>query len=172
MVMVIEGNLTFEFEEGWLAVKYDEWAFYRNQFQKICGGSNGVDILAVSPGRECTYLIEIKDYRVFPRKKAIDLADEVASKVRDTLAGLVAARVNANDHDEKDFARNSLKTEKLRVVVHLESPNQTKKLFQNTVIEPLDVKQKLKKLLKAVDPHPLVGNRAFINDRGYLQVTE
>ena len=32
--------------------------------------------------------MEVKDYRANRRTKAIDLADEIALKVRDTLAGL------------------------------------------------------------------------------------
>ena len=43
-----------------------------------------------------TCLIEVKDYRFHPRTKPIPLCDEVALKVRDTLAGLAAARVNVN----------------------------------------------------------------------------
>ena len=37
----IEGNLKFIFQES--AVQYDEWSFYRNQFQLIAGGVKAVD---------------------------------------------------------------------------------------------------------------------------------
>ena len=39
------------------------------------------------------------------RTKVIDLANKVALKVRDTLAGLVAVRCRANDSIEKSNAR-------------------------------------------------------------------
>ena len=33
-----EGELTFDFpDEGSDVAKYDEWSFFRNQFQKVCG---------------------------------------------------------------------------------------------------------------------------------------
>ena len=132
MPPITEGRLTFGFPDGWRAAKFDEWSFYRNQFQKVgnvsiscsdqkcegelrcvkCGktrvaGIKAIDILAVETGSQC-WLIEIKDYRREPRTKTIDLADEVALKVRDTLAALVAAQVNANDADEKAMAGGSI----------------------------------------------------------------
>ena len=34
MTCLTEGNLQFQFPEGYDAVHYDEWAFYRNQFSR------------------------------------------------------------------------------------------------------------------------------------------
>ncbi|MFO1416251.1 MAG: hypothetical protein U1F28_03705 [Acinetobacter sp.] len=98
---IIEGQLTFSFTEP-NATKYDEWSFYRNQFNAVCGGTKAVDLLYLE--QQNFWLIEIKDYRQHTRTKTIDLADEIALKVRDTLAGLVAAQVNANEQIERDFA--------------------------------------------------------------------
>ena len=53
-----------------------------------------MDILAQDPAATL-WLLEIKDYRRSPRTKAIGLADEVALKVRDSLALLVAAAMSA-----------------------------------------------------------------------------
>ena len=85
--VIIEGQLKFTFAENCHASKYDEWSFYRNQFQNICGGSKAVDILCLS--QHTIWLIEIKDFRVHRRTKSEDIGDEIAIKVRDTLAGLV-----------------------------------------------------------------------------------
>lgn len=41
---IIEGQLTFSFTEP-NATKYDEWSFYRNQFNAVCGGTKAVDLL-------------------------------------------------------------------------------------------------------------------------------
>ena len=71
-------------------------------------------ISSLSPGSVC-WLIEIKDYRLTRQTKTIDLAEELAEKARDTLAGLVAARINANIDDERDQARAALKCCGLRV---------------------------------------------------------
>ena len=85
MTEIEEGDLKFTFPDHCEAHKYDEWAFYRNQFQSVAGGSKAVDIVCVSG--DTAWLIEIKDYRRHPRTKVIDIDDELARKVRDTLAG-------------------------------------------------------------------------------------
>ena len=41
---IIEGQLTFSFTEP-NATKYDEWSFYRNQFNAVCGGTIAVGLL-------------------------------------------------------------------------------------------------------------------------------
>ena len=85
----------------------------------------------------------------------MDLGEEVALKVRETLAGLVAARGNANDPAERQFADAALKKKTFRVVLHLEQPRKHSKLFPRA-IDPSKVKLKLKQWLKAVDAHPSV----------------
>ena len=137
---IIEGQLTFSFTEP-NATKYDEWSFYRNQFNAVCGGTKAVDLL---------YLEQQNT-----RTKTIDLADEIALKVRDTLAGLVAAQVNANEQIERDFAKEALKKKRIRVVLHLEQPIHTSRLFPRA-INPADVKLKLRQKVRAIDTHPLV----------------
>ena len=85
MTTITEGALTFSFPDGCHAGKCDGWSHYRNQFQAVAGSSKAVDILCIAG--DTSWLIEIKDYRQYPRTKAIDIADELAMKVRDTLAG-------------------------------------------------------------------------------------
>ncbi len=154
MPTIIEGSLTFAFPPNWQASKFDGWSFYRNQFQQACGGSKAIDFLAIDPG-VCLWNIEVKDYRQHPRTKTIKIDDEIAVKVRDTLAVLVAAKANANDSDEKAFAGAALLCPRLRVVLHLEQPAKHSKLHPRA-INPANVLQKLKQLIKAIDPHPLV----------------
>lgn len=149
---IIEGQLTFSFTEP-NATKYDEWSFYRNQFNAVCGGTKAVDLLYLE--QQNFWLIEIKDYRQHTRTKTIDLADEIALKVRDTLAGLVAAQVNANEQIERDFAKKALKKKRIRVVLHLEQPIHTSRLFPRA-INPAGVKLKLRQKVRAIDTHPLV----------------
>ena len=154
MPTITEQQLQFDFPNGWLASKFDQWSFYRNQFQNVCGGTKAVDLLAVEP-RVCLWSVEVKDYRQYRRTKTIDLADEIALKVRDSLSALVAARANANDTVERQMARNALGCSRLRVVLHLEQPRKHSKLFPRA-IDPAKVQQRLKQLVKAIDPHPLV----------------
>jgi hypothetical protein len=151
--VISEDLLTFTFAPGAMASKYDDWSHYRNQFNKAFGGTKAVDVVYAAP--DVAWLIEIKDYRVYPRTKAIDLADEVALKVRDTLAGLVAAKLGANDADEKAVAKTLLKKPRMRVVLHLEVPAKTSRLRKQS-IEPDKVLLKLRPLVKSIDPHPCV----------------
>jgi hypothetical protein len=67
----------------------------------------------------------------------------------------VAARANANDYNEKAMAEAALRCPQLKVVLHLEQPARHSKLFPRA-IDPAKVQQRLKQLIKAIDPHPLV----------------
>ncbi len=178
MPTIKEGALTFQFPDSWQAVKLDDWSFYRNQFIRLnsglrqpcgecgaelrcqhCGtvktqGVKAVDILA-RDAVATLWLIEVKDYRRSPRTKAIGLADEVALKVRDSLALLVAAAMSAKDPQERSFARDALKRDRLCIGLHLEQPKQHSKLFPRA-IDPADVLQKLRQLVRSIDPHPRV----------------
>ena len=149
-----EGKLRFIFFSDWQVVRYDGWSFHR-QFQNICGGAKAVDFLAVTEDNNITWLIEVKDYREHRRTKPSELPHEVACKFRDTLAGLVCARVNSNEPEERDMADLSLRTKQLRLALHLEQPLKHSKLFPKAY-QPADIQQKLKTLTKAIDPHPLV----------------
>jgi hypothetical protein len=154
MPRLTEGKLACDFPQGWIVSKYDEWAFYRNQFQSCCMGNKGMEFLAYERQDRTLWLIELKDYRRHPRTKEISLWDEVALKSRDTLAGLFAAKVDAG-HADHAFARRSLTAAKLRVVLHLEQPATHSKLFPR-IYDPADVQQKLKQLVRPIDAHPRV----------------
>jgi hypothetical protein len=151
-------GLSFDFPAKWSASKYDEWSFYRNQFGKMRGGIKAVDLVAIDPS-ETVWLIEVKDYRVHQRTKPIDLGAEVQHKVFDTLAALLPAKVNANDSTESGFARDVLRARKLRVVLHLEQPAKHS-FFRPRAINPADIEEKLKVLLKPIDAHPIVAEKA------------
>lgn len=151
--ILTEGNLTFTFHPNSMSSKYDEWSHYRNQFQKTCGASKAVDIVLAESG--IAWLIEIKDFRQHARTKTIDLSEEIAIKVRDTIAGLVSAKCEATDKDEKRCAKKLVQASKVRVVCHLEQPVKHSKL-RPRAIEPSHLVLKLRTLLKAIDPHPAV----------------
>ncbi|MBI5365466.1 MAG: hypothetical protein HZA54_00395 [Planctomycetes bacterium] len=154
MPSIAEGDLTFHFPEGWRVAKFDAWSFYRNQFQRVCGGSQAIDLLAIDAA-SCLWLIEVKDYRRHPRTKVIELPMEIAGKVRDTLAGLVAAKMYAQDAGERSMSVAALQCRRIRVILHLEQPAKPSKRFPRA-IDPAAVEQRLKQLLKAVDAHPKV----------------
>ena len=161
MIEIEEGDLKFSFLGRCEVGKYEQWSFYRNQFQSVAGGSKAVDILCLVD--DAAWLIEIKDYRQHPRTKSTDLGDEIASKVRDTLSGLAAASANANHNDERSLAQRMLAKRRWRVTLHLEQPLVKSRLRPHP-FNVTDVVMKLRSRLKAIDAHPLVLDRRDMRD--------
>jgi len=155
-VSLVEGRLSFEFKEVDFAEKYDDWEHYRNQYNSACGSSKGVDFVVLKDGE--IWLIEIKDFRQHRRTKAIDLADEIALKVRDTMAGLVSAKFLARNCGEASASNAALSCKKLRVAFHLEQPSRPSRLFRVSV-DPANLQIKLRQRLRFADPHPQVFDR-------------
>ena len=159
MRIIEEGMLVFSFSDDAIVSLYDNWSFYRNRFNNAFGGAKAVDIVLVEKQR--TWLIEIKDYRTERRTKRIELAEEVALKVRDTLAGLAAAKCNADETAEKDHAQLALARNSIGVVLHPEQAKRPSKLFPRK-FDRADVTAQLKQKIKAVDPHPKVVDSASL----------
>lgn len=148
-------RLTFEFPKEWKVSCYDSWSFYRNQFIRMWKGIKALDLLAVDPSTKTVWLIEVKDYRSHQRTKPSDLGEEFAHKVFDTLAAFLPAKLHANDDNEQRMALEVCRASKLRVVLHLEQPGKRTRL-RPQAINPVDLTQKIRQLLKPIDPHPLV----------------
>lgn len=150
-----EGALVFSFSttDGSQAIKYDNTKFYRKQFINIASGTKAVDIIFFDKTNYTTWLIEVKDYRHRQIRfiKPSELGAVIAEKVRDTLSGLVAARYNANDQNEREFSDKALKTDRLKVILFIEQPK-----YQP--INLSDLHLKLRQRLRAVDAHPRIMN--------------
>lgn len=155
MTRLVEQKLEHTFDKDWTASKYDEWPFYRNHFESSCTGNKAVDFVAMDPAGDSVWLIELKDYRVHKRTNTTPLPDEIAIKVRDTLAGLFAAAKYDPHHAHAADARRSLQAKRIRVVLHLEQPQHHSKLFGSS-FDRAGVQQKLKQLVRPIDPHPVV----------------
>lgn len=155
-------GLMFSFPQGWKTSKYDEWSFYRNQFSKQQNNIKAVDVLALAPS-QTAFLIEVKDYRHPNTEKPSELAQAIANKVLHTLAALLPAKLHANEFNEQQLAAAILTCTFLRVVAHIEQPAR-----HQPVIDPADLKQKLRSLLKAIDAHPKV---VSMNSMGGLEWT-
>jgi hypothetical protein len=155
MPSLLEGSLRFDFVNEWDVSKPDGWSFYRNQFQQIVSGTKAIDILAIEPTGTAVWCIEVKDYRDHPRTKTVGVAEETAAKVRDSLALFAAARFNANDAGEKASSTRALTANHIRVVLHLEQREKPSKLFPRK-IDLANVQQRLRQLVKSVDPHACV----------------
>lgn len=153
MISIEVDDLIFTFPDSCKVSKYDDWAFYRNQFSAMWDGIKAVDFLVVEG--QMIWFIEVKDYRQSRRTKVIDLVDEVAQKVFCTLAAMLPAKFNASNSDECQFAEEVVKGQQLRVVLHLEQPLKSSKLFPRA-FEPSNIQLKLRTLIKPIDPHPVV----------------
>lgn len=71
--------------------------------------------------------------------------------MRDSLAGLAAARCNANNPQERTLSEAALKTKQIKIVLHMEQ--------NHHAINPADILTKLKQQIKAVDAQPKVVNK-------------
>lgn len=163
-----EGLLRFEFPENWEFRKLDETSFFRKRFQSFAKepggkGSKSVDFVGYDPGQIELWLIEVKDYRVEPRRKSTDLLLEIAQKVRDSLA-CIHAMASLAGGDNKEFAKRALRKHRLRVVLHLEQPEKPSRL-RPPVSDAAGLKQKLKQAMRAVDPHALAGSMYILNPK-------
>lgn len=161
LVLNIDG-LNFTFPQGWQASKYDEWSFYRNQFVKQGDGIKAVDAVALEP-TNTAFLIEVKDYRRPDTEKPSQLPEAIANKVLHTLAAMLPAKLRANDPTEQQLAAAILACASLRVIAHIEQP-----LRHRPVVDLADIKQKLRRLLRAVDANPKV---VSMNDMNGLNWT-
>lgn len=153
LIKQVEG-LTFTFPNGWEADKFDDWKFYRGHFVRQMNHIKAVDLLAKGPNG-IAYFIEVKDYRHPNTIKPSQLAEAIANKVLMSLAALLPAKHRANDQDEKALATSILSCQSFRVIAHLELPQAHK-----PVIDPADIKQKLRQRLAAVDRHVKVVSMA------------
>ena len=156
MIEIEEGDLKFSFPDHCEVGEYEQWSFFRNQFQSVAGGTKAVDILCLA--EDSAWLVEVKDYRRHPRMKTIDLGDEIGTKMRDTLSGLAAASANANDDEERTLVRRVLAKRRWRVALHLEQPLVRSRL-RPTPFGVTEVALKLRGQLKPVDAYLLVLDR-------------
>ena len=149
-----EGRLTFTFPETWRVEKYDETSFHKKHFQNLAA-SKCVDIVAFNTQNDDSlWLIEVKDYRPpHQRSKRLDLYDEIALKMRDTLASLFLAqrKTEAGVHE---FAVEAAKKTRIRVVLHLEQPVKPSRLYPE-VVERSRVRDKLRQKLRVIDEHAI-----------------
>ncbi len=154
-------QLAFSFPVDWAVTKYDDWSFYRNQFGRMRSGAKALDLLAMASSATA-WLIEVKDYRRHLRTKPSCVSEEVAQKAFDTLAAMLPAAINASEPSERNFAGSMLKAKTLRIVLHLEQPTKASKLFPRP-IDPSNIQQKLRQLVKPIDAHPLVVEKSRMN---------
>ncbi|HEY6250329.1 MAG TPA: hypothetical protein VI685_10225 [Candidatus Angelobacter sp.] len=154
-------SLRFTFLLTVAAECYDKWQHYNNVWNTGGRNQKAMDVVAVeTPAAPATtWLIEAKDFRVVtrpPRHSHIaGLAQTVATKTEHTLRGLEDAAVNATLASERNHANIAIAAHKKRVVLHLEPHTGPRTALFPRGFEA-SVLQKLRQLVKATDPNPLV----------------
>lgn len=123
LCLSVDGSV-FEFPEDWDALKYDDWA-YHSRLSTSAVRAKGCDIVAIH--KDELYLIEAKDY-TYPvgtrPPKAEELAQTVARKGFDTLAGLFSAAKLGAEHAQ--FCERALKCQRIQLVLSIEFPGDTR----------------------------------------------
>lgn len=154
-----EGRIVVAFPDGWRVSEPDKAAFYKKNFTHFAGGCKAMDYAAFDPAPPAAelWLIELKDYRVNAREKLICIFEEIAQKTRDSLFCLLCARANAGDSRFKDFAKEALDKSRIRVILLLEQPTRSSRLFPQ-ILDPATATMKLRQKVRVVDPHALVAN--------------
>lgn len=123
-VTIDEENLRFRFDNRWAVIKYDDHRDYVERIRQL-PETKAVDFVAVLDER-FLYFIEVKDFRghrIENRDRVLGdgLAIEVAQKVRDTIAGIVAAHHCGNIEEWKRFIECLTRCDTpVRVVLWLE----------------------------------------------------
>lgn len=87
---ITEGRLTFQFDERWDVVKFDDEAFFREYFGSLPGGK-GVDFVTVS--HNSIQLIEVKDCLGYEDKNRWRLNIDHSRRGRDTFDIEIAKKV-------------------------------------------------------------------------------
>lgn len=154
-------GFAFTIDGGHVASKYDDWVFYRKHVVEI-RYAKAVDLVVVRHDVSTAFFVEVKDYRLFPRHKSGELADEVAEKMLHTLGGMLAARTRAVIDSEIKVAALVCRSAKLRAVLHLEQPPRPKLMPAKTIQSNLQAK--LRQRLMAIDPHAMVVSHADTGD--------
>lgn len=159
MTSLTEGLLRFDFPLGWHVEKYDETTHYIRHVQNLAD-SKAVDIVALSPAPNASiWLIEVKDYRSHPRAKDLEFFEEIAHKVRDTLAGLLLARQRPQAGTLHTLSLALTHDVQVRVAVHLEQTHKPSRL-RPAVTDRTNHRIKLRQLLRAVDTKAEICERA------------
>ena len=165
---VEEDELELEFDDEWdVIIKWDETTAYRNGIHKL-QESKAVDVLAYSRSRKIMLMIEIKDFRRYrienkPRISNGDLFDEVALKVRDTVAGVRGAARTREDQDVAEIAKKIASRTPLTVLLLLEEDRDAEAVPKSTRSRRKGrrstMSQELKTRVKWLTTRALVGSR-------------
>ena len=149
MTTLAEGAVTFSFHDSWIVLHYDQLRYVK-KLTNLGGSNKAVDIAAFDPATGTLWLIEVKDYRTHPREKPQDIVNELAVKVRDSLAGLVILRVRAGGGYQDRIHTILSGVSLVRIVLHVEQRALPSRLHPY-VLNPKTINDLMRRALKRVD---------------------
>jgi hypothetical protein len=164
-----EGRVSYEFPDQFLVIRPENSIFYRKHWQHFAAvsGAEGIkecDFIAHDPGSKTLWLVETKDYRRENRTKPSELGQEFALKCRDSLSCLAGIKLSSfAQPEEKDIARDCLKSRKVRCVLHIEQGRRSK-LFP-PIVDPKSLKDSLRRWLRPLDSHAEGGDASVLVGR-------
>lgn len=127
-----EGRIRFEFPDGWKVLRPEKASYYTRHFQNFAGGCKEMDFILLEPINRVLWLVEVKDYTTYPRNKPQCIFEEIAEKIRDSLALLLAGSVR--DHSSNEGVRSYMDVcvipKDIKIVLHLEQPSKPSKICQ------------------------------------------
>jgi hypothetical protein len=126
--LVVEGDLSFEFDENWKAIlQWDKHPAYRDGIKQL-DHSKAVDVIGMCADDSIVFF-EIKDYRLSNREKPMTLWVEFELKVRNTVAGLLGAGRRPQYASAcAPILESLLKPHELKLVFWIEQPRASGKL--------------------------------------------
>ncbi|MEY4243342.1 MAG: hypothetical protein RLZZ245_927 [Verrucomicrobiota bacterium] len=154
-----EDRIRFEFPDGWEVLRPEKASYYTRRFQSFAGGCKEMDFILFDPVNRVLWFLEVKDYTTNPRIKKQCVFEEIAEKIRDSLALLLAGSVREDPSNGgvRSFMDVCAIPNAIKIVLHLEQPLKPSKMFPGVKIEA-DATQKLRAKVKAVDPRARVSS--------------
>lgn len=159
-----EDRLRFTFDDDWRVLKWDAHAAYLDGLQRY-QGTRAVDFFGLYLGAPC--FIEVKDFRRYRienkrRLTSGELAEEVACKVRDTLAAMAwaAGRAPLDSGEIITFLHPLVnRADKIPVVLWLEADRPLVPPEASTLAEGI------KRELRWLNTKVVVTCRAFADEK-------
>lgn len=170
-----EGELAFDFGDDWQVIKFDEHPDYRKA-SLMLSGTKGVDFLGIY-GKDL-YLIEVKDFRGRKIEDKENLLLEVAQKMRDTLACILAFYRTSSSPEcwQPYFDLLRKKETRIKIVFWLEKVAEHKVIrdyrYERATSEFSILQNTLKKKLKWLTSQISVCSQATQNSLPHLTVTD
>lgn len=172
MTRIEEGYLDFKFGDKWRVLKFDEHPDYEN-VSGIVNGTKGVDFVGIF-NEKTLYFIEVKDFRGdrIQNKDRIskgELLIEVAQKVRDSIACIIASsRTSNKENNLLPYAKFLCNHQKdIRVILWLEQDFPNNIFNEQRTIKSINsktLKQKLKWLTSKVLVCSINSNKECLPD--------